>query len=411
MTHHAHVQTAESPIRHLRRPAAVVLLASLAVACGRAGDAVRGTEAAPAPPVMPLGTINMTAEEIRHGGIAWQPVTAMTSTDTVTVPGQLTPNEDRTVRLSAPARARVLALNVRIGDRVKAGQPLVTLQGEDAAMARAEFIKATAELRAAEAAARFARTSVERAERLLALKAVSLQDVERAHVERDAADAARLQAEADVERARATLMQLGVDVATGAMVLAAPFAGIVLTRDVVPGSVIEPGTTLATVTDPDSLWLEIAATERVGPLLRTGNVVSFSVPELLPETFTATIENVAAALDPLTRTLSARALVRNTAGRLRAAMFANVVVSVGQSRDGVGVPEGAMQLLDERPVVFVAAASPDGSAGFERRDVETGSRVADRVHVLKGLRPGEIVVTDGAFAVKSAFARAARPAE
>ena len=70
-----------------------------------------------------------------------------------------------------------------------------------------------------------------------------------------------------------------------------------------------------------------------------------------------------------------------------------------------------MQLLDERPVVFVADVDGGGGARFARRDIEVGAKSGDQVHVLSGLTPGDIVVTDGAFAVKSEFVRAQQPAD
>jgi cobalt-zinc-cadmium efflux system membrane fusion protein len=335
----------------------------------------------------------------------------MTMAEVIEVPGQLAANEDRTTRLSAPARARVTAVHVRIGDRVTSGQVLVTLQSEQAAAARAEDAKASAELSAHRTAARYARTALERAERLLELKAISRQDVERARVDTEAADAMLAQAQADVERAQATLKQLGVDQQTGDMILRAPLSGVVLTRDVVPGSVVEAGAPLLMVTDPSTLWLDIAATERVAPVLRRGSRVPFMVPALGIASFDATIESVGGALDPATRTLPVHAIVRNPTGALRPAMFATVSLTLGEPRDGVAVPEGALQRLDERPVVFVARGDDGGATRFERRDVEVGAKTRAHVHIVRGLKPGEVVVTEGAFAVKSEFARAKMPAE
>jgi cobalt-zinc-cadmium efflux system membrane fusion protein len=351
----------------------------------------------------------MTPEQIEHAGIRWAPVSATPTTEVVEVPGQLAPNEDRTARLSAPARARVITVHVRIGDRVTRGQPLVTLQGEQAALARAEYSKATADLRAHQIAAQYARTALQRAERLLELKAVSRQDVERARVEQEAAESMRAQAEADVERARATLAQLGVDGETGDMVLRASLAGVVLNREVVPGSVVEAGAPLVTVTDPATLWLDISATERIAPALRPGRRVTFSIPELAPERFEATVENVGGALDPTTRTLPVHAVVPNTSGVLRPAMFATVTLTIGEPRIAVGVPDDAIQLLDERPVIFLARPDGRGGAQFERRDVEVGAKTNAQVHVVRGLAPGDVVVTNGAFAVKSEFARSTMP--
>jgi cobalt-zinc-cadmium efflux system membrane fusion protein len=87
-------------------------------------------------------------------------------------------------------------------------------------------------------------------------------------------------------------------------------------------------------------------------------------------------------------------------------MFATVSVTVTEARRGVAVPEGAVQLLDETPVVFVAYPDARGGARFARRDVDVGARSRGLVHIVRGLEAGDVVVTDGAFAVKSEFARA-----
>jgi cobalt-zinc-cadmium efflux system membrane fusion protein len=375
--------------------------------CGRDAEESREAESLSSRSVE-LRQVTMTRDQIEHGGIQWAPVRALAMTETTEIPGQLAPDEDRTARLGAPARARVITVHVRIGNRVSRGQLLVTLQSEQASAARAEYAKAAAELKAHETAARYARTALERAERLLELKAVSRQEVERARVDSEEADAARVQAQADVQRAQDTLTHLGVSEALGEMEVRAPIAGVVLSRDAAPGSIVDAGAPLVTVTDPTTLWLDIAATERVAPLLRRGSRVQFAVPELLPQTFDATIENVGGALDPATRTLPVHAVVRNGGGALRPAMFATVTLKVGPERPGVVIPDGALQLLDERPVVFVARPDADG-ARFERRDVEVGARTRGEIHVVAGVSAGEVLVTQGAFAVKSEFARAKMP--
>jgi cobalt-zinc-cadmium efflux system membrane fusion protein len=86
-------------------------------------------------------------------------------------------------------------------------------------------------------------------------------------------------------------------------------------------------------------------------------------------------------------------------------MFATTWIEGGAARSAVLVPDSAVQLLDNRPVVFVATPDGSGGARFERRDVEVGTTVGGQTQVLSGLRPGETVVVAGAFAIKSEFAR------
>jgi RND family efflux transporter MFP subunit len=384
-----------------------IVALAFVTACGRSQHSVEAVTT-PAQASAPH-EVTLSRAQIDQAGIQWAAVSESTTADMVEVPGQLSPNDDRTAHVSAPARGRVVAVHVRIGDRISRSQRLVSLQSEQAVSARADYAKAVAALNARHAAAQYARTALERAERLLALKAISRQEVERARVETESEDAMRAQAQVEVERAGATLEQLGVNRETGEMVLRAPIAGVVLSREVVPGSVVDAGAALLTVTDPATLWLDIAATEGVAPMLRPGRRVRFSVAELAPEAFEATVENIGGALDTATRTLHVHALVRNTSGTLRPAMFATVRLSLSEPRTGVAIPEAAIQLLNERPVVFVALPDEHGGARFERRDVEVGARTNDLIQIGRGLIAGDLVVTGGAFAIKSEFARARTP--
>jgi cobalt-zinc-cadmium efflux system membrane fusion protein len=395
-----------------RRVAAIAAACAFAGACGGSKPAepeARPAAAAPAPGA--TREVTFTTEQIQHGGVRWAPVTATAMTDLVETPGQLVPNGDRTERLSAPARARVVLVHVQAGDRVSKGQPLVTLQSPEAVAAGADLAKARAELTSREAATRYAKLARERAERLLELKAGSQQDVDRARADDELAQAAETQAQAEVKRAQTALAQLGASGVTGAVVLRAEIAGVVLSREVVPGSVVEAGAPLVTVTDPGTLWLEVAATEALASALQSGAAVRFTVPAFGAEPFDAHVQNVGAALDPETRTLTVRALVQNPGRRLRPAMFATVSIARGVPRAGVLVPAAAVQLLDNKTVVFVARPDGKGGAVFERRDVEVGTKVGEQTHILNGVKPGETVVTEGAFAVKSEFARSKMPSE
>jgi cobalt-zinc-cadmium efflux system membrane fusion protein len=195
------------------------------------------------------------------------------------------------------------------------------------------------------------------------------------------------------------------------MVLRAPIAGVVLKRDAMPGAVVDAGSPLVTVSNIGTLWLQAAMTEAAATGLRRDAGLRFQVPAFLNETFEARIQNVGAGLDPLTRTVAVRAVVSNPSGRLRPEMFAKVWIAAGTTRSAVVVPGSAVQRLDDRSVVFIAHSDESRGAQFERRDVELGSRTDERAQIIKGVQPGELVVVEGAFAIKSEFARAKIPAE
>jgi cobalt-zinc-cadmium efflux system membrane fusion protein len=355
-------------------------------------------------------TVVFSAAQIQHGGVTWGVVTMGTATGNAVIPGEVSPNEDRTARLGAPARGRVLTVSVRPGDRVLSGQTLVTMQSPEAGMAQSDVSKADAELSSRRAEAQYAASARGRAERLLALKAIPRQDYERAVTDDEHARAALAQAEAELRRARATTQQLSAGTnASGEVVLRSPFTGVVLARTAVPGAVVEAGSPLVVVTDPSSLWLAISAPEQLTPLFHRGGALRFTVPAYPADTFAARVETVGAGLEADTRTLSVRALITNAGGRLKPQMLANVLVEGVGSVAAAFVPEDAVQLLQGKPYVFVAQPDGKGGAKFQRREVAVGSRAGGRVAVLRGLAAGDVVVLSGAFAVKAEFQKATMP--
>jgi cobalt-zinc-cadmium efflux system membrane fusion protein len=370
---------------------------------GKAGD---DTAKAGAGVLAPF--VTLSAAQIEHGGVKWGSPTMGTASGSATIPGEIAPNEDRTARLGAPARGRILAVAVRPGDRVAKGQLLVTMQSPEAGMAQSDVAKADAELSARRAEAQYAASARARAERLLVLKAIPRQDYDRAIADDERAKAALTQADAEVRRAHATAGQLGTS-ANGEIALRAPSAGVVLARTAVPGAVVEAGAPLIVVSDPASLWLTINAPEPSTSLFHRGGTLRFTVPAYPADTFTARVDAIGASLEPETRTLSIRGIVMNGAGRLKPEMLANVLVQGVGSASAAFVPEDAVQLLQGKPHVFLAQPDAKGGARFARREVVLGSRSGGRVAVVRGLSAGDVVVIGGAFAVKAAFEKAAMP--
>ncbi|HKG34453.1 MAG TPA: efflux RND transporter periplasmic adaptor subunit [Gemmatimonadales bacterium] len=392
----------------LRRVRTLALLLSpvgciVTVACGGAEGSAE--EAGKLPSDSSGQSLNFSAAQVQHGKVRWAPVVMREVAATLELPGKLVPNEDRTARLGAPAQGRVSQVHVQPGARVKRRAPLVTLWSQEASAAQADYDKAHAELNSRRAAAAYARTAKERAERLLQIKAAARQDVERAQADDELAQAQLAQAEAELARSRSAIGHLSVSSPSGTMVLRSPTDGIVLSRDVVPGAVVEPGAQLVSVTDPATLWLEVSAPDRAAGTVAPGSPVRFIVPAFPADTFETRVQSVAGALDPETRTLGVRALVNNQRGKLRPEMFATVWLDQGRREKAVVLPESAVQQVEGKPVVFVASPDGKGGARFERREVVVGGTTRGETQILRGLSDQDTVVVEGAFAVKSELAR------
>lgn len=352
--------------------------------------------------------LTLNAAQIQHGNIKWSPAVMSTAALVALIPGVLVPNEDRTVRLGAPAPGRVVKVFVRPGDYVRADQPLVSMQSPAAGLAQSEVTKAVAGVSVARAESQYAVSARARAERLLALKAIPRQEYERAITDDEQARASLVQAEAEAHRARTTANQLSAGGgANGEIVVRAPIAGVVLSRTAVPGAVIEAGSPLVIITDLSTLWLTINAPEPMTSLFRRSATLRFTVPAYPGDTMVARTEAVGAGLDEATRTLTVRGLITNVGGRLKPEMLANVIVSGGAKTPAVLLPEDAVQSIEGKPHVFIARASATGDVLFVRREVAVGTRTDGKIAVLRGLSAGELVVTSGAFSVKAQFQKGA----
>jgi cobalt-zinc-cadmium efflux system membrane fusion protein len=354
-------------------------------------------------------SIALTAAQIVHGAVEWAVPPQTRIAGSVEVPGQLVANEDRMARLSAPALGRVLAVHVSPGERVSVGSALVTLESQEASMAQADLAKAQAELASRRAAAAYAKSARDRAERLLVLKAIPRQDYERAVADDELARAGLSQAVAELQRTRSNASQLGMDARAGTMTVRSPIAGVVTTRDVIPGAVVSAGTQLVTITDPTTLWLTAALPEASSSQVLIGSQLRFMVPPYPSDTFVARVQSVSGAFDPTTRSLPVRGVVANALGRLRPEMFARIWVENGVVQTVITVPEGAVQRIDDEDVVFIVHPDPRGGARFVKREVTAGGTSGGRTSILRGIAPGEVVVIKGAYAVKAEFAKGKMP--
>lgn len=247
------------PINARKRFASASVVIALLVAgtgCGRKTDqrkettpdsmsAMKGMAMdTAAKPIGPdSSSITLTAAQIAHGKIEWAPAALGQSSTSAVIPGTIIPNENRTARLSAPAEGRVSTVRVQPGDRVGRGQVLVSLLGPGAGSAQSDVSKAASQVVAMRAQAGYARAARNRAERLLALKAIPRQDYERAIADDESAQASLAQALAEQRRALSSAEQLGAGAsATGEMLLRSPLSGVVLSREAQPGAVVAAGT-------------------------------------------------------------------------------------------------------------------------------------------------------------------------
>lgn len=351
-----------------------------------------------APPAAPDPGPSVTANTVRFArrpeGIRSEPVLDAGDT-TLSLPGRLVWDEDRTVRVTSPFAGRVVRSLVQVGDTVQAGQPLAELASPD-------YGEALADARKAEADRRLAGETLARVKDLFQAGLVSRKDLREA-------EAGAAKAEIDRQRAQTRLAQLG-----GAggpnFVLRAPLAGVVVERALNPGQEVRPdsaGPALFTITDPTRLWAWLDAPEsalpRLGPLTE-GSALKLRSGAWGDRSFDALLLRKEDAIDATSRTFRLRVAVANPGRELKAEMYVTGVITLPNdigNQPIEHVPVAAILLVDGRRSVFVE----DSDTGFTRVDVKVVSELPDRVGVT-GLTPNQRVVTDGILYLQQILSRA-----
>ncbi len=177
--------------------------------------------------------------------------------------------------------------------------------------------------------------------------------------------------------------------------LKAPAGGRIIDKHLTIGEKLDADSEVFRLVDTGRLWLELAIFQKHLATVHEGQPVSIVLGPDYP-VLEGTIASISPLVDPATRTVGARIELDNADGALRPGLFASVEVELVAAEAVVAVPLEAVQIVEERDVVFLVEDD-----GYRARPVRLGRRDKHRVEVLAGLRPGEELVTRGAFELKA----------
>lgn len=355
--------------------------------------------------------VTLTPAAISEAGIETWEVKLVDLTHLLTLTGTVEHDEHRLVQVAANVRGRVTRMPLDLGAQVRQGEVVAEIESLELGRAREEYLKELYALRAA--------TRVyERAKVLVGGKAISAGEFQTREgdylARRAAAEAAEralhLLGDADAQIARLrTAVESETALPAGdppRLSLRAPFGGRVIDRKVTTGSQVEALQPLVTLADLSSVWVFLQAYEKDLGLLTTGLSVTIRADAYPQETFAGRIDFLGGVVDEATRTIRVRATVRNPTERLRPGMFVRGQVDIpkpqSEAHPTLVVPQSALQTLDGHQTVFVQL-SP---GVFGRRTVELGHTFEGVTEILAGVKPGDVIVTEGSFVLKSEFAKA-----
>jgi cobalt-zinc-cadmium efflux system membrane fusion protein len=363
------------------------LLAALAAGCSE------HTESSAPEPTVTASNVTLTADQQQN--IHLVTVEASAFHKTVDTTATVAFDSDQATTILAPMSGPVTKVLVNLGDQVKADQPLAEVDSPDFASDISAYRKALA-------TAKITRQLADQDQELLEHHGVSVREADQAKI--DATNAA-----ADAEAALQQLVSLkvspdtikaienGQSPKTVPAIIRSPIAGTVVERDISPGELLSGGTTQCfIVADLSRMWV---MANLFGPEVDAINVGDPT--EVLTDTgtekFSGMVSNVAAVVDPDTRSVAVRVVAENPDGALRQGMYVRVLIHSEKETPGLLVPVSAV-LRDEDNLPFVYVAQADSS--YAQHRVILGYREGDAYDIASGVKPGDRVVTEGGLFVQ-----------
>lgn len=325
----------------------------------------------------------------------------------IRVPAVIEPLTGGEAVVSAPAAGRFMSGALpAVGTRVAAGRELGRLQPRSAGEStdRATLAASVSE---AQTALEAARAELARSEKLLAERAVPARRVEDAQRAVKVAEARLMAAQARLDQ-RDEALRTGGGVATGnSFVLRAPITGVVAEVSAALGASYDEGAPLFRIVRTDEVELQVLVPASDGPIGPIDEIALEIPGRPDPVVVQADHMHYAGIIDPKTRAVPVQFNVNNRNGQLLIGQTVTAILFTGRRERMITVPNEALLMEAGRPYVFVQT----GGESFSRRFIEIATRDASLVGVRSGVKPGERVVTRGAYDVQLASAASGLPAE
>jgi membrane fusion protein, multidrug efflux system len=288
----------------------------------------------------------------------------------------------RGVTVSADLPGIVQKINFESGQSVKQGDVLVELD------TREEH----AQLAAAEAQRYLANANYDRMQKLVKAGVISKMDY-------DQNSAGQRQAEAKVGEIRATIAR---------KTIRAPFSGVLGIRQVNLGQYLSGGSPIVPLQSLDPVYVNFSVPQQAIGQIRVGQTVRVSTSESGRDEFTGHVSAVDSVIDEATRNVQVQALFPNPQHQLHPGMFVEARLALGGTESLIALPASAISYAPYGDSVFVVTElqGPSGQSyrGVRQQFVKLGASRGDQIAVLSGVKPGDEVVTSGAFKLRNGAA-------
>lgn len=309
------------------------------------------------------------------------------------IPGNIQVDEQRMAKIGSPVTGRITDIDAVLGQQVKRGEVLATVNSTELAQNQLSYIKALQQITLQSKA-------VDRAKVLLEADVISAAELQRREAELSGA-------KADLIAARNQLMVLGMSDASISKLsrsiqmdsfssVTARLAGTVISRKINVGQVVQPADELFVVADLSHVMAVAEVPERQVDLIEKGQEVDIDIPSLNDKPIKGKLIYVADVVNQQTRTVTVRSEIKNLSHAIKPEMLVSMLVQ-SKPVSRLSVPVQSVVRENDKDHVFVKVAPNK----YRLREVVLGSEYQGMVAVVNGVDSGEVVVGEGAFHVNN----------
>jgi membrane fusion protein, heavy metal efflux system len=346
-------------------------------------------------PVQQIKEIKLSAESIKLVKLETEKVFLESLKGFISLPAVIIPNQDNVAQVGTLVQGRVQKVFVKIGDHVKAGQVLMTLEGLDIGTIKAGFVKAKASVD-------YTKATYERQKKLFSEKIGSQKSL--------------LESQAEYEKALAELKaedkrihSIGLsdedilngktndEHTSGTLPIKSPINGVVIERNIVIGQLVDATTNAFKIINTNSVWIDGQVYEKDLSKINQKTSASFSTTIYPKEKFDGNIIYIGQSIDEKSRTLLIRGEFSNSLNKLKPQMYGELKIPLGENAMAIMIPDEAVVKEAGQSYVFVQK----NDTTYEQRIVITGISIDNRIEIKEGLKEGEIIASKGVFYLKS----------
>lgn len=339
--------------------------------------------------------VKLSKQAQKETGIKVEEIQPVKARGFLEIPAKIVTNQNNEALIGSLVQGRVKKLYVNIGDNVKQGQLLFSIESLEVGALKAGLIKAKANMD-------FAKSTLEREKQLFAKGFSSQQLLDQANAEYE-------RALADYHAEDKKIHAIGLrdeDVfdfegnalhASGLLYIKSPISGTVVERNVVTGQLVEAASNCIRIMNTGTVWVDGQVYEKdIDRIVKTGKL-TFVTLAYGDEEFSGKIINVGQTVDEKTRTITIRGEIPNKGSKLKPEMFGVMTIRIGEEVEALMIDSEALVKEGSEEYVFVQKSD----TLFEKRIVKSGFHLDEKVEITEGLKAGEKVVTKGSFYLKS----------